>query len=64
VRQNLALVIGLQGRYPEAERIARADLSEEEAVANVSYLRQMISQQNEWKKMGRQPKLPQPNPNG
>jgi Flp pilus assembly protein TadD len=61
VRQNLALVVGLQGRFADAERIARADLPEDEAAANVSYLRQMLSQQDEWKKMGRQPKLPQPN---
>jgi len=61
VRQNLALVIGLQGRFVEAEKIARADLPEDEAAANVSYLRQMISQQNEWKKLGRRPNLPQPN---
>jgi Flp pilus assembly protein TadD len=62
VRQNLALVVGLQGRFADAERIARADLPEDEAAANVSYLREMLSQQNEWKKMGRPPNLPQPNP--
>ena len=45
VRQNLALVIGLQGRYAEAETIARGDLSPEEASANVAYLRQMIEQE-------------------
>jgi Flp pilus assembly protein TadD len=60
VRQNLALVVGLQGRFAEAEKIARADLPDDEAAANVSYLRQMISQQTEWKKMGRQPNLPRP----
>jgi Flp pilus assembly protein TadD len=59
-RQNLALVVGLQGRFPEAEKIARSDLPDEEAAANVSYLRQMLSRQDDWKKMGRQPKLPQP----
>jgi Flp pilus assembly protein TadD len=46
VRQNLALVVGLQGRFPEAEQIARADLPPDEAAANVAYLRQMLSQQN------------------
>jgi Flp pilus assembly protein TadD len=61
VRQNLALVVGLQGRFPEAATIARADLPEDEAAANVGYLRQMLSQQSDWKKMGRQPNLPQPN---
>jgi Flp pilus assembly protein TadD len=44
VRQNLALVVGLQGRFAEAETIARADLPPEEAAANVAYLRQMLVQ--------------------
>jgi Flp pilus assembly protein TadD len=46
VRQNLALVVGLQGRFAEAETIARADLPSEEAAANVAYLRQMMAQPN------------------
>jgi Flp pilus assembly protein TadD len=49
VRQNLALVVGLQGRFGEAEGIARADLPSDEAAANVAYLRQMLAQQNGWK---------------
>jgi Flp pilus assembly protein TadD len=44
VRQNLALVVGLQGHFQEAETIARADLPPDEAAANVSYLRQMMAQ--------------------
>jgi Flp pilus assembly protein TadD len=47
IRQNLALVIGLQGRFAEAESIARADLPPEIAATNVSYLRQMLAQQNQ-----------------
>jgi Flp pilus assembly protein TadD len=47
VRQNLALVIGLQGRFAEAESIAKADLPPEIAAANVTYLRQMLAQQNQ-----------------
>jgi Flp pilus assembly protein TadD len=47
VRQNLALVVGLQGRFPEAETIARSDLPPEEASANVAYLRQMLAQQQQ-----------------
>jgi Flp pilus assembly protein TadD len=43
VRQNLALVIGLQGRYAEAESIVRADLPPDEAAANVAYLKEMVS---------------------
>ena len=49
VRQNLALVVGLQGRFSEAESIARADLPSDEAAANVAYLRRMLAQQNGWK---------------
>lgn len=49
VRQNLALVVGLEGRFQEAESIARGDLSPAEASANVAYLRQMLAQQNDWK---------------
>jgi Flp pilus assembly protein TadD len=44
VRQNLALVVGLQGRFQDAETIARSDLPETEAAANVAYLRQMLAQ--------------------
>jgi Flp pilus assembly protein TadD len=50
VRQNLALVVGLQGRFQEAETIAKGDLSPSEAAANVAYLRQMLAQQSDWKK--------------
>jgi Flp pilus assembly protein TadD len=46
VRQNLALVIGLQGRFAEAENIVKADLPADEAAANVAYLKQMLSRKN------------------
>ncbi len=48
VRQNLALVVGLQGRFKEAEEIAGRELSPEQAQANVTYLRSMLAQQNAW----------------
>ncbi|MEM7461602.1 MAG: tetratricopeptide repeat protein [Pseudomonadota bacterium] len=48
VRQNLALVVGLQGRFEEAEQIAASELQEGEAKANIAYLRSMLSQQNAW----------------
>lgn len=51
VRQNLALVVGLQGRFPEAEQIARQELDPQQADANVAYLRSMMSQQNSWKQL-------------
>jgi len=46
VRQNLGLVVGLQGRFTEAESIVKSDLPPEEAAANVAYLRQMISRKD------------------
>ena len=42
VRQNLGLVVGLQGRFAEAETIVKADLPPDEAAANVAYLREML----------------------
>jgi Flp pilus assembly protein TadD len=47
VRQNLALVVGLQGRFAEAEQIASADLPPDQASANVAYLRQMLARRND-----------------
>jgi Flp pilus assembly protein TadD len=47
VRQNLALVVGLQGRFAEAETIARADLPPDQAAANVAYLRDMLARQKD-----------------
>jgi Flp pilus assembly protein TadD len=51
VRQNLALVVGLQGRFEEAEDIARQELSADQAEANVAYLKSMLAQQNSWSKL-------------
>jgi len=53
VRQNLALVIGLQGRFAEAEQIAAADLPPDQAAANVAYLRKMLARKD-------QPQKPKP----
>jgi len=39
VRQNLALVLGLQGRLDEAEKIARQDLPPDVVANNIAYLR-------------------------
>ena len=46
VRQNLGLVVGLQGRFAEAETIVKADLPAEEAAANVAYLKEMLSRKD------------------
>jgi Flp pilus assembly protein TadD len=46
VRQNLGLVIGLQGRFAEAEGVVKADLPPEQAAANVAYLKEMLSRKD------------------
>jgi Flp pilus assembly protein TadD len=48
VRQNLALVIGLQGRFDEARQIYAADLPPAEVEANMAYIKAMLTQQNRW----------------
>jgi Flp pilus assembly protein TadD len=55
VRQNLALVVGLQGRFAEAEKIAASDLPPDQAAANIDYLRVMLAQQSEAAKDTRKP---------
>ena len=47
VRLNLALVVGLQGRLAEAETIVKADLPAEQAAANVTQLRQLLSRKQD-----------------
>jgi Flp pilus assembly protein TadD len=49
VRQNLALVLGLQGKFSDAETVSRQDLSPEEAAANTTALRALVAQPNSWK---------------
>ena len=48
VRQNLALVLALAGKFKEAEDIERRDLSAQDAAANVAAIRAMIAQSNTW----------------
>jgi Flp pilus assembly protein TadD len=42
VRQNLALVLGLQGKYEEATKQASVDLAPTEAQANTALLKKMV----------------------
>ena len=48
VRQNLALVLGLQGKFDEARQVAAADMTEQEAKASTTYLRNMLSNQTQF----------------
>lgn len=48
VRQNLALVIGLQGRFDEAEKLFAAELPPTQVASNMAYIRALLTQQNRW----------------
>jgi Flp pilus assembly protein TadD len=49
VRQNLALVLALDGKFAEAEKIERQSVSEREASANMQAIRAMIVQNDTWR---------------
>jgi Flp pilus assembly protein TadD len=51
IRQNLALVVGLQGRFDESREIASADLPPDEVEANLAYLQKMLAQPNTWQQL-------------
>jgi Flp pilus assembly protein TadD len=51
IRQNLALVVGLQGRFDEASQIASKDLPPDQVQANMAYLQKMLSQPNTWQQI-------------
>lgn len=51
IRQNLALVVGLQGRFDEATALAREDLPPEQVEENMAYLKKMLSQPNTWQQI-------------
>jgi len=51
IRQNLALVVGLQGRFDEARQIASEDLPPDQVEANLDYLKKMMSQPNTWQQL-------------
>lgn len=48
IRQNLALVVGLQGRFDECRAMFARELPPEQVEANMSYIRALLTQQNRW----------------
>jgi len=43
VRQNLAMVLGLQGKFEEARQVASVDMTEQDAKSSMAYMRNMLS---------------------
>jgi Flp pilus assembly protein TadD len=48
VRQNLALVLALEGKFDAAQSVSQRDLSPVDAAENVAAIRQMIAQADPW----------------
>ncbi len=51
LRQNLALSVGLQGRFDEAREIASRDLPPAQVEENLAFLKKMLNQDNTWQKL-------------
>jgi Flp pilus assembly protein TadD len=62
VRQNLALVLALEGKFDQAEEWSRRDLAPIDAAANVAQIRMMISQSNTWRDIQTAPPAPAQKP--
>lgn len=54
VRQNLALVLGLQGKFAEAESVLKQDMAPAEAAQTLASIKRMVAQPNSWKAMRQQ----------
>ncbi|HET8728863.1 MAG TPA: tetratricopeptide repeat protein [Alphaproteobacteria bacterium] len=48
IRQNLALIVGLEGRFDEAQKLLAAVLPPDQVAANMAYIKSLITQQNRW----------------
>lgn len=53
VRQNYSLVLALEGKFAEAEAVARRDLSPGDAKASIEAIREMIARSDTWKSIGK-----------
>ncbi len=51
MRNNLALILALEGKFAEAEQVSRQDMSAAAASANVQAIRQMIAQNDSWREL-------------
>jgi Flp pilus assembly protein TadD len=51
VRDNLALVLALEGKFGEAQKVSERDMPPAAAAANVAAVRQLIAQSNSWREI-------------
>jgi Flp pilus assembly protein TadD len=60
VRQNLGLVLALQGKFEESQRVTAGLLTPEEAQQNLAFFREMMAQEPGKKKTAASPKKQEP----
>jgi Flp pilus assembly protein TadD len=60
MRQNLALVLALEGKFGEAETISQKDMSAQAASDNVAAIKQMIAQNDSWRDLETGAKIKHP----
>lgn len=53
IRQNLALIVGLQGRFDEARSLYQRELPPDQVESNMAYIRALLTQQNRWEAIAR-----------
>jgi Flp pilus assembly protein TadD len=51
MRQNLALALGLQGKFDEARTVLAQELPPEQVEANLAFIRGMLTQPNTWQQL-------------
>ena len=51
MRQNLALILGLQGQYDEARRYASVDLPPAAVEENIDYIKSMVDKPSPWSEL-------------
>ena len=51
MRGNLALVLALEGKFAEAEKVSLADLSPDAARANMEAIKRMIARSDSWREL-------------
>ena len=66
VRQNLAMVLALEGKYAAAQEVSRRDMASVDAAENVASMKQSIAQSETWTQAKSPPRKvasqPQPSP--
>jgi len=62
IQRNLALVLGLNGKFNQSAEISNEVLSPEDTTVNITYLKDMLSRPGTWQKLSKQANAVQSSP--